>query len=233
MIKLDYIVTGTGRCGTLFAANFLTSAGIPCSHEAVFTQKGIEYASEVLNGLTRPSSSKVSRGDNLSDYEMEIRADSSYMSAPFLMEFQESSVIHMVRNPVNVVSSFMGLCYFSKPVPTSFIHEPEQDKYEAFVYSWLPELAKDMPHLDRVCLYWTAWNEMIEASGRVAFRQRLEDPKETLSSFLGREGTYSNERCNFLEKEAFNWRIAQIDNPSIRKRFKDLAKKYGYIKQMY
>lgn len=231
MIRLDYIVTGTGRCGTLFAANFLTSAGIPCTHEAIFTKKGIEHVSDVLNGIVLPISSKVSRGDNLSDYEMDILADASYMSAPFLHEFQ-SAVIHMIRNPIKVVSSFMGLGYFSRPQPTSFLHEPDQDKYEAFIYSHLPELTGDMPQLDRACLYWTAWNEMIESSGRVAFKQKIEDSKEGLSSFIGRKGTYSNERCNFLNKRRLNWSVSQISSPSIRKRFKNIAKKYGYIKEL-
>jgi hypothetical protein len=151
------------------------------------------------------------------------------MAAPFLREFGDSEVIHAVRNPLRVVSSFVGLSYFSKPYPVSVDHEPDQDKYEGFIYSWLPELTEEMPQLDRACLYWTAWNEMIEASGRVSFRQRIEDPKDALSEFIGKQGTYSNEKCNSLNRSDFNWSLNQIDNPSIRTRLKDLAKKYGYV----
>lgn len=232
MVKLDYIVTGTGRCGTLFAANFLTSSGVPCSHEAVFTAKGIEHAFAVLAGNEGVVSSKISKGDNLSDYEMDLEADSSYMSAPFLLDFPGSSVIQMVRSPTAVVCSFMGLGYFTEPFAVSYEYNPEHVEYENFIYSWIPELTEEMPHLDRACLYWAAWNEMIEASGRVAFRQRLEDPKDGLSAFIGREGTYRNERCNFLKKNEFKCSFSQIENASIRRRLKDLAKKYGYIKEM-
>jgi hypothetical protein len=229
-VRLDYIITGTSRCRTLFAANFLTSAGVPCSHEAVFTPRGIDYALEVINGEEIPASSKISKGDNLSDHEMDIVADSSYMSAPFLNDFLDPSIIHMVRSPFRVISSFIGLGFFSRPFPMSYEYNPDHFEYENFVYSWLPELTEEMSYLDRVCLYWTAWNEMIEASRRVAIRQRIEDPKDALSEFIGNDGTYSNEKCNVLKKSDFNWSLNQIDNPSIRRRLKDLAKKYGYIK---
>jgi hypothetical protein len=36
MIKLDYLVAGTGRCGTVYMARLLTSLGINCLHEGVF-----------------------------------------------------------------------------------------------------------------------------------------------------------------------------------------------------
>ena len=34
--KLDFLVTGTGRCGTVYMAELLTSLGIPCGHESLF-----------------------------------------------------------------------------------------------------------------------------------------------------------------------------------------------------
>ena len=231
MVKLDYIITGTGRCGTLFAANYLTSSGIPCTHEAVFTPFGLDYALEVLAGKRKPVSSKVSIGDNLSDdYEMYLNAESSYMSAPFLGEFSRSQVIHMVRNPIKVVASFVfDRGYFNANGPSP---NPEIFPYEDFVYTHLPSLREDVPPIDRACLFWVGWNEMIEASGAVDYRHRLEDPVEELANFLGSSGTYSKV-SNAAKEPPPKWSPAQIQTPSIRKRFKDLARKYGYFSILY
>lgn len=228
MISLDYIITGTGRCGTLFAANFLTSAGIPCTHEAVFTYKGIHFAWSVLSGSNRPVSSKISKGDNLSDYEMDVSAESSYMSAPFLGDFLNSKVIHMIRNPIDTIRSFISFEYFSRPHPVHFDKNPEHRYYEEFIYWAMPELQNDMPQLDRACLYWVGWNEMIEHSGRVNYVQRLEDSKEGLSEFLGSKGTYSKV-SNAYRQAKEKWSPTQIQSPTIRRRLKDFAKKHGYL----
>lgn len=221
-------MTGTGRCGTLFAANFLTSAGIPCTHEAIFTFEGLYFAFSVLRGEEKAISSKISRGDNLSDYEMDINAESSYMSAPYLGEFSDKRIIHLVRNPTKVVSSFLGFGYFSNPFPSESKHEPLQIRYENFIYDNLPELREEMPQLDRACLYWTGWNEMIEASGTVSYRHRLEDPVSGLEVFIESKGTYSKV-SNASKERGPKWSPAQIQRPDIKKRFKDLARKYGYL----
>lgn len=233
MLELEYIVTGTGRCGTLFAANYLTSAGVPCTHEAVFTPAGLDFAFRVLDGSEKAVSSKISKGDNLSDCEIEISAESSYMAAPFLRKFPNTKTIHLVRNPMDVVGSFLGMGYFVSANPSP-LPDDEQSKenclYERFIHSFLDELGEDMTSLDRACLYWAAWNEMIEASGMVAHRHRLEDPVEGLSGFLGREGNYSNRRCNTMESVVKKrWSPNQIQNPSVRRRLKDVAKRYGYL----
>ena len=85
MKKLQYVVTGTGRCGTVFLANLLTSVAIPCGHESIFTNWGIEEARARLEGQAPIWISAISRaacGDWLPDAD--IAADSSYMAAPFL-----------------------------------------------------------------------------------------------------------------------------------------------------
>jgi hypothetical protein len=226
-MDLDYVVTGTGRCGTLFLANFLTSAGIPCTHEAIFTLRGLDFAFSVLRGEDKAISSNISKGDNLSEYEMEIRAESSYMSAPFLAGLN-TKVIHIVRNPIKVIASFLGpeFAYFSNAFPSS--QNEDHIRYENFIYDNLPELREEMPQLDRACLYWTGWNEMIEASGTVSYRHRLEDPISGLEKFIWSRGTYSKV-SNASRERGPKWSPAQIQRPDIKKRFKDLARKYGYL----
>jgi hypothetical protein len=219
---LDYIITGTGRCGTLFAANLLTSSGIVCTHEAVFTPMGLDYALEVLSGKSPATNSMISWGENLSDYEIDSCAESSYMSAPFLGRFS-AKVIHLVRNPYKVVSSFLGLGYFCNPYPSA----PGSEAYEQFIYGHIPEMNNEMPQLDRACLYWILWNEAIESSGKVQHRQRIESSLDGLWNFLGSRGTYSKS-CNVSRDSLPQWSPAQIQNPSVRRRLKDAAKKYGY-----
>lgn len=209
-------------------ANYLTSAGIPCSHEAVFTMNGIHYATGVLHGHEKVVSSKISRGDNLSDYEMDIVADASYMAVPFLGDFPGAKVIHVVRSPKRVVSSFMGFEYFTKPFPVEHQSNPDHIRYERFIYDNLPELAEDMPQLDRACLYWAGWNEMAEHRGSVGYRHKIEDPTEGLDEFLGSKGSYSNKGCNSA-KPGPKWSLSQIQRPDIRRRVKELAKRYGYL----
>lgn len=222
-INLDYIITGTGRCGTLFAANFLTSAGAPCSHEAIFTPLGIDFAMEVLSGARLAKNSEISKGSILSDDKKRIAAESSFMSAPFLNMFERTKVIHMVRNPLKVVRSFMGMGYFTNP----FVFF-EESPYEFFIYENMPELREEMSQLERTCLYWILWNELIENTGRVSYRHNLEASTDGLSNFTRLKGKYSK-MCNLSRHICPKWSLAQIKDPSIRSRLKNLARKYGYF----
>lgn len=73
------IVTGTGRCGTGYWSKVLTSAGIHCGHEAVFTPFG-----PVLSTA---------------------QADASWMAAPFLRYHRDARVLHLTRHPKDVIES--------------------------------------------------------------------------------------------------------------------------------
>jgi LPS sulfotransferase NodH len=44
MAKLKFLVTGSGRSGTNYMSRFLTSVGIMCGHESIFTHDGITEA---------------------------------------------------------------------------------------------------------------------------------------------------------------------------------------------
>lgn len=214
-------------------ANYLTSAGIPCSHEAIFTFEGREHALKVLSGEEKPVNSKISKGDNLSEYEVDIVAESSYMAAPFLKEFSGPKVVHVVRNPKSVVSSFLEFNFFTQSHPVEFSHNPDHVKYERFIYSHLPSLTLEMPQLDRTCLYWVEWNELISSSGRAGCIHRIEDDPADLRDFLGSEGNYHNNRCNSVRKQPrIRWSSSDIEDETIRKRFLDLAGLYGYSKKM-
>ena len=49
-MNLKYIIASTGRSGTVYMARLLTSVGVPCGHESIFTWQGIEKAKKILDG---------------------------------------------------------------------------------------------------------------------------------------------------------------------------------------
>lgn len=230
MIKLKYIATGTGRCGTLFVANFLTSAGIPCSHEAIFTPKGLDFAKLVIEEKENSSNSKISKKSILTEFSPTVSAESSYMSAPFLSNF-DSQIIHLVRNPMDVINSFLGFNYFSDSCPSDDKDGIKIKTYEEFIYSHVPELKKEMSQIDRACLYWICWNELIENSMKVDYVHKIEDNTDDLSNFLNCKGTHSKIESAFWGKKP-NFKFSDIENKNIKKRLFDLSKKYGYLKNL-
>lgn len=232
MIDLKYIVTGTGRCGTLFMANLLTSMGYPCSHEAFFTTEGLEWANAVARGEQPVANSEISVGDNLSDYETEIVAESSYMAAPFLKEVK-GEVVHVVRNPFGVVGSLIGDGFkqFSACEPTDFEEDPAHLKYEEFMYRHLPELREEMTQLDRGCLYYIRWNEMIEKSGKVCLFHRVEDGPDKVKKFFNFNGEcYDNTSCNSATHlcASRKWHLADVQKTEIREDMVKMMMRYGY-----
>ena len=225
-MELKYLVTGTGRCGTLFFANLLTSMGLPCTHEAVFTNGALEKARRVLSGEVPHESSEISRGSLLAEGSVPV-AESSYMAAPFL-KIVDAQVIHVVRDPVKVVSSFIGFEYFLDREPTHLPHNSEHIKYEEFIYSFLPELREDMPQLDRACLYYVRWNRMIEKSGKVSLFHRIEDDPEKVKEFFGFEGEcYSNALCNSFGR-SIGLPSLKVESLQIRDELAEMSERYGY-----
>jgi hypothetical protein len=174
MRRLRYLVTGTGRSGTVYLANLLTSASIPCGHEAIFTPGGLPEARARLEGRTPINVSDISLascGDWLPS-TAELAAESSYMAAPFLDDplLAGTCIIHVVRHPLQVISSFVvGLGYFYEPYPTDF--------WQEFIYAYLPELRQDWHPLERAALYYVRWNRVIEerSHGKKRFFVRIED----------------------------------------------------------
>ena len=229
---MKYLVTGTGRCGTVFVARFLTSVGIPCGHESIFDWRGYRWAEKRLAGEEPLELSLVSKakydGKEWKDIDgwinlNEMQAESSYMSAPFLNEelLQGVPVIHVVRNPIKVVNSFCNyIDYFKDGKGTN--------SYEQLIYRYLPELKKDMPQYDRACLYYIRWNQMIEK--HKAFFHKIEDGPEPLLYFLGLSGDpFDDRNINTLRKPCNKrFTLDQIESEEIRDEFMEMGIQYGY-----
>lgn len=237
MKHLKYLVTGTGRCGTVYMARFLTSLNIPCGHESIFDSSGIEVAVDRLLGKKPISLSEISQfncnAPNWINPE-DIVAESSYMAAPFLNHecLKNTFIIHVVRHPVRVVNSFCNYHgYFMGRKPGE---STRCNLWERFIYKHIPELQEELTQYDRACLYYVYWNSMIENQllNRGYFFHRIEDDTSKLFEILEMEpvgDAFDNKTINTLKKPATkSFRINSIENKDIKDLFVNMGERYGY-----
>lgn len=228
---IKYIVTGTGRCGTMFMAKFLTSAGINCGHEVIFTNAGLETAKSKL---------QIYSG---------LEADSSYMAAPYLRNpiLKDAKIIHVVREPMKVINSFVvGYCYFLSgrlncTLGTDWTYEypPGADpefKFMRFIYRHVTELYnRSLTPIERAALYYVRWNELIERGciGRQFLFYPIESDTANLAKFIGtdRKDLYADVNTNKAEYES-RYTIGGIPKGGIRTALLEMGKRYGYFRHI-
>lgn len=187
-INLKYIISGTGRCGTVYMARFFTDIGINCGHEAIFDYNGLDLALKKINGNALIETSHCSRFDLLKSKPIEnwfsannIMAESSYMAAPFLNNscFSDARLIHIIRNPLKVLSSFFLDAKFFDPKSEG------QKPWNSFVYKHMPSIEMEKSIVEKTCRYIIDWNRMIEKSKIEKIKIRIEDyPYDSLAKFL-------------------------------------------------
>ena len=177
-MQLIYLVTGTGRSGTMYMAKLLTDLGYPCGHESIFTTKGVESAINFLNNpdtIEMSALSIILKEKWLNDKN--IVADSSYMAAPFLHHqiLQDTKIIHVIRHPILVINSFIqAIKYFQNSFPSN--------EWEQFIYKHMPELGETMDCYTRAALYYIRWNNFI--SKNFHFRYFLGEDTSQLFSYM-------------------------------------------------
>lgn len=235
---LQYLVTGTGRCGTVYLAKLLTSLGIPCGHESIFDYQGLDSAVKRLKGETRLELSFVSQCEvvNYKYYEKpswlrleEIVAESSYMAAPYLSHplLERTKKIHVVRDPIKVVSSFCDYLDYFRP------NNQNANGYELNIYRIFPALMDINKQYERACLFYVLWNELIE-SQHVDLFIRIEDGDEAICHFVGKEPTrdmHQNKSENTWKTEAIpkgKFSLSKITDPIIKEKFLEMGRKYQY-----
>lgn len=171
-MSLSYIVSGTGRCGTVFMAKYLSHLDIPCGHESIF-----DY-SELSVALKRLSSSKERTISHCSTNKIEdgiwkkavnwvdpkkIIAESSYMATPYLAYLPNVPLIHVYRNGLKVISSFIGdLDYFKYPNWESNNTIGNSIYWQKHIYNALPELSEIKTQIERACYFYIKWNELLK-----------------------------------------------------------------------
>lgn len=242
--KLNYLVVGTGRCGTVFLAKLLSSVGIPCGHETFFQCDDLaferlkdspELPSLNVSWIARCASEQDEQEGKLWFGEKrKLEADSSYMAAPFLDNpaLDQTAIIHVVRHPLKVINSFIeGWNYFTpqEDKTESFWHSAAE--YHQFIYQHVPELNSDLTPIDKAAFFYVRWNEMIarKSMGKRYLRQRIEDNLENLFVFLDTKPvSWYNKVANKSGAVDKITSFDQISNEKIRKDLVWMAEKYGY-----
>jgi len=138
-----FVVAGTGQCGTTYVAHVLQEAGVRCGHEEIFN----------ASGITR---------------SFRLTGDVSYLAVPYLPSYR-GKVVHLVRNPVHVVRSLVGI---------ELLDHPD--------WLWVKPI---LPYIDRsgdlqidAMRFYLRWNSMIEPYA--AMRVRIEDFDRELPAVL-------------------------------------------------
>lgn len=210
--ELDLILTGSGRCGTGYASRWLSSAGLPCGHEAIWSYLGADGARE-----------KSSRFRN-------YHADSSWLAAPYLDHVLLAGVpiVHITRHPAKVIASWIR------------IHPQSTPPYWNYVLDHCPEIGEIPEGPTQGAARYVLWNEMIErkAEGRDLFRWRIEDQEDGLLAWLADRGLLDPakiERGQLYPDRSYNHKpgdVTEIDLDEVgepwRTRLLEMSERYGY-----
>jgi hypothetical protein len=228
MINLKYLVSGMPRSGTVYMARLLSSAGVLCGHESIFTAQGIDYAKEIINGPRNPISSHCSYRDDSRNWSGSQIADSSYLSVPFLDNelLKDTKIIHVIRDPIKVVSSlYFDLFYFS---------EDDQAPYRNFLYKFLPELEQISDEIERTLAFYIQWNNLIEekSKGKEYFLIKVENAVNLkLFEFLNvpfPQYPYENKKANSWGLRNCDLMLSQVPDGTIKNDFIQMIERYGY-----
>ena len=229
---LKFIVTSTGRSGSVFMARVLTDWGIPCGHESVFNEEKEKIVLDRFYGQEPITFSKCSENHGWMD-SPEIKADSSYMAVPYLNyeDINKVPIIHAVRNPLAVVSSFVKDLQYFCDKPNNIYNEKH---WEEWIYANCPEINLTKDPLERACCHWFNWNRRIEEAGknRLYYFHRVEDKfNDDFFKFIGIEKQpvgFLNKKVNTMKKRTEDFKVDDIPNGEIKDNFVNLMKKYGY-----
>ena len=148
-----FLITGTGRCGTGYVAAVLNACQVPCGHETVY------------------------RPDGPGDWG-NVRADSSWMAAPHLKGFK-GTIVHLLRNPLHVVNSLLGIGFFNPEI--------DHGKYREYARRYCPQAFQTDDPILAAATFVVEWNRMITPYADLTFR--VEELKaEDIHGLLHRQG---------------------------------------------
>ena len=134
MTYKNFVITGSGRSGTRYAAELLTRSGLPCAHQMVYHEHS-----------DRPGE-KVSWGPFV--------GDATAFAAPFVKQMTDTLVIHQVRNPRWVIPSLIKNSHV--------IGQAGSDPGVAFMARHTQGIAAIPDLFERAAAQWTQWNLLVE-----------------------------------------------------------------------
>jgi hypothetical protein len=204
---MAFLVTGCGRSGTNYTSVLLNACGVLCGHEAVFY----------------PTTTTPQWGS--------WQAEASWLAVPHLGTLsKELPIYHQVRNPLEVLRSFLGFKFFSAPFDDAG-HGP----YLRAIQKHDPAIFSFADPLHRAMMYWIRWNQAAEAHSCMTYRvedldaRSLEqlcgeglDP-EKVAHALASTSRRSNGR---KRDENLGW--SNIPQSALGTQLRDMAERYGY-----
>ena len=206
---LELIVTGTGRCGTGFAAKWLSSVGIRCGHEAVFTPHGMGQARYML--VQGPP----------------LMADAAWEAAPFLRWrlLEDVPCIHLVRHPKRVAASLARVPPSTTPI------------FDEFCKAHFPRLYGCESVLDAAVCRVVEITRRIEILRPERYVWRIEDGTEGVMDYLEHIGLYnpaydpgepfSDTRYNHKAGQPVEVRLEEMQ-PELAGELVEAVEQYGY-----
>ena len=157
---LRFVVTGTGRCGTSYAADLFNAAGVSCGHEMAF--RGYAALGEL--GLS-PRGVAGRMRESLRRSRLGVDGDASWMAVPRLPRFRGVAFLQL-REPLLVIGSFVGLRFFTN-----------SDKRTTRYYAAMHFQFTDNELLDSM-RWWADWNTRAASYSDLVYR--VEDLDEAL-----------------------------------------------------
>lgn len=236
--KIKIIVTGTGRCGTLYISKLLSFCNIFCGHETIFDHSSWNQILQRIYNNEELKLSKIAKehyGDYLKDNN--IIGDSSYMAMPYLDMniFNECFFIHLIRNPIDVINSFCHNMNYFYDDPYSNLDEFNK-KYLNFIYKHVPDIKKYKNPYERAAYFYLYWNEQIESKlkNKNKIKIKIEEIglKKDLENFLNfkmPEDFLMLKNNNNEKKENINkFKIKYIKNKKIKEDLISFCEKNEY-----
>jgi hypothetical protein len=207
--QISFVVTGTPRSGTTYVARVLQKLGLDCRHERRFNPW------EIIMEVCR--------------FNEEPWGDSSWLAAPFLQALPaDAKVFHVVRDPLSAVNSIIGTGQIDWP-----------DDYRTFIAKycwndanyWPTDVGRDAQ------TFWVRWNLMIEQSGRVSRRFRVEETAAAVPGILsdvGLAGVSEQDIARVLQEVPRNMNARKhrsalrLTRDDLTPEFIQTARRYGY-----
>ena len=202
------LLTGTGRCGTGYMSQVLTSVGVKCSHEGMFMPDAPEVTIEKI---------RIRQDNAWWGWE----ACSSWLAAPYLgrPELANVTIVHLVREPKKVIDSQMRIRAF----------EGNDRRWRDWQLRWLPEL-EGKPPLEQAAIFYVKWNRMIEPHADI--RWRIEDSTLTLLDKLGIDWHDKPVYADKTYNSRAGWGPSNVDLDSLpeplRGELRETGERYGY-----
>lgn len=233
--KLKIIITGTGRCGTLYISKLLSFCNIFCGHESIFDYSSWNVVLQRIYGMKNIELSKIAK-EKYGNYLKEelIVGDSSYMAMPYLDMniFNNCVFIHLIRNPINVINSFCHQMNYFYDTPYSRL-DYFNEKYLNFIYKNVPDIKKYKNPYEKAAYFYLYWNEQIEKKlkNKLHLKVKIEEIgiKKDFEKFLNFEIPNDFSMIDKKEKEKEKkFKLKDIRNKKLKDELVNFCEKNEY-----